>query len=144
MWGLSYPYLAKNPQRPYLTHNILLFIPKFYIETVLLPHENNRIKEGPLFFGDLLWFIVLCILIISNTGYNRRYVFEEVYWYIDDKEVRMGWFDVEFQFECGIGRLSHWFVSMVLLHIIRRRIVWLWTICWLLIIVVALYWILMD
>ena len=41
----------------YLTH-FSFFLPKFYIETVLRPQKNNRIKGGSLYLGEFLQYIV--------------------------------------------------------------------------------------
>ena len=57
--------------------NFWLFIPQFYIETVLIPQTNNRVKVSPLSFGYLLRFIKLCLLIKSHPGYKRRFCFED-------------------------------------------------------------------
>ena len=54
----------------YLTTSFF-FLTKFYIETILITHTNNRIKGGPLLFVYFLSFIELRILIIYHTGYNR-------------------------------------------------------------------------
>ena len=64
---------------PYLVP-FCFFLPKFYIESVFLPHKNSRIKGGSLSFEDFLHFVVLCLLVTSHPGYNRRF-FGEVNWY---------------------------------------------------------------
>ena len=46
----------------------LFFLPQIYIETILIPQTNNRIKGGPLSFGGVLNFIVLWLLITSYPG----------------------------------------------------------------------------
>ena len=54
-----------------------LFLPKFYIEIILLPHTNNSIKGAPLSFGEFFWFIGLWLLITSHPGDNIIYFFLE-------------------------------------------------------------------
>ena len=54
---------------------VLMFLPKFYIDTILLPQTNHIIKVDTVSLGKFLWFIIILPLVTSNPGYNRRDVF---------------------------------------------------------------------
>ena len=59
-----------------------MFLPKFYIYTILIPHKSNIINGDILSFVEFLWFVCLFNPITSNTGYNIMF-FEEVNLYLE-------------------------------------------------------------
>lgn len=49
----------------------LMFLPKAYFETVLLPETNKNIDGGPLNFGEFLQFLGLWLYMSTTAGFTR-------------------------------------------------------------------------
>ena len=80
-------------------HNFFLILPKFYIETILLPQTNDTVKGDPLSFGEFPWFIGLWLFTTFLPVYNRGFFWERSIAIFEGAPIRLNIFMAGNRFE---------------------------------------------